>query len=118
MINAAKSVQFFGIFLLIEGLLLITVPNFFLGLFLLSASDVWVRVVGLTLIILGYFYFRMGQENVRLFLKLTTHSRTFQFLVLISFVALGWIHPMILLPSGFEFLCGVWTFSLLNKEKL
>ncbi|PJZ77683.1 hypothetical protein [Leptospira neocaledonica] len=118
MINSAKSVQYFGIFLLIEGLLLITVPNFFLGLFLLSASDVWVRVVGLTLIILGYFYFRMGQDNIRPFLKLTTHSRSFQFVVLVIFVLLGWIHPMILLPSGFEFLCGVWTFFLLKKENV
>ncbi|MGJ4787840.1 hypothetical protein EHQ52_05735 [Leptospira koniambonensis] len=118
MINSGKSVQYFGIFLLIEGFLLITVPNFFLSLFLLSASDVWVRVVGLTLIILGYFYFKMGQENIRPFVKLTTHSRTFQFIVLIIFVLLGWIHPMILMPSGFEFLCGVWTFSLLKKENV
>ncbi|TGK06844.1 hypothetical protein EHO59_01590 [Leptospira semungkisensis] len=116
MINAAKSVQYFGVFLLIEGTLLILVPDLFLSFFLLSAEDVWVRVVGVALAILGYFYFRMGSWNFRPFLWLTTHSRSFQFIAIAIFVLLGMASPMLLLPSGFEFLCGIATFLLLKKE--
>ncbi|TGK02836.1 hypothetical protein EHQ53_05020 [Leptospira langatensis] len=116
MINAAKSVQYFGVFLLIEGTLLILVPDLFLSLFLLSAEDVWVRVVGVALAILGYFYFQMGSWNIRPFLKLTTHSRSFQFVAIAIFVLLGMANPMLLLPSGFEFLCGLLTLLLLRKE--
>ncbi|MFB5649040.1 hypothetical protein ACE5IS_00190 [Leptospira wolffii] len=114
--NAAKSVQYFGVFLVIEGILLIAIPDLFLGVILLNALDVWVRILGVALAILGYFYFEMGRQNVRSFLRLTTHSRTFQFLTISVFVLLGWIHPMIFLPSGFEFLCGVLTFVLLKRE--
>lgn len=117
MIHAAASVQFFGIFLILEGLLLLSVPDLFLSLFLLDAKDAWVRILGLALAILGYFYFRLGRENVRSFLILTTHSRTAQFVVIAGFVSLGLIGPMILLPSGFEFLCGLWTLYLLKREQ-
>ncbi len=116
MIGAAKSVQYFGVYLFIEGILILIVPKLFLSFFLLEAQDVWVRITGLCLVILGYFYFHMGKSNVRPFLVLSTHTRSFQMIVLAIFVTLGWIGPMILIAGGLEFLSGVWTFFELRKE--
>ncbi|EPG72889.1 PF09838 family protein [Leptospira fainei serovar Hurstbridge str. BUT 6] len=116
MIGAAKSVQYFGMYLVFEGILLLIIPDFFLNLFLLQAADVWVRITGLCLMILGYFYFNMGNQNVRPFLVLSTHTRTFQFIILGIFVALEWIGPTILIAGGVELLAGIWTFFELRNE--
>ncbi|WP_238325516.1 DUF2065 family protein [Leptospira inadai] len=116
MIGAAKSVQYFGIYLVFEGILLLAIPDFFLNLFLLHAADVWVRITGLCLMILGYFYFNMGIQNVRPFLVLSTHTRTFQFIILGIFVLVKWVGPTILIAGGVEFLAGIWTFFELRHE--
>ena len=53
MSNAAKSVRFFGLYLVGLGAILLVVPNVLLSVFgLPMTSEVWIRVAGM-LVLLG-----------------------------------------------------------------
>jgi hypothetical protein len=118
MSRAAFSVTAFGIYLIGEGALLIALPNLLLSLFGMPAAlDVWIRVTGLAVVILGYFYTRCGLANMRQFFELSLHTRSFQFAFFIVLVALQFISPMILLVSGVELASAVWTLLALRADK-
>jgi hypothetical protein len=52
---SARSVLVFGVYLLGLGLVLLIVPNMLLSLFgMPTTTEVWVRVVGMLVIFLGY----------------------------------------------------------------
>ena len=53
----AKSVLAHGIYLALLGAGLATIPNLLLGLLgIPEATDVWVRVTGALVFLLGYYY--------------------------------------------------------------
>jgi len=56
MSNAAKSILVFGIYLVVIGLGFLVVPNTVLALFgFPTTNEPWIRVVGLLVLILGYY---------------------------------------------------------------
>ena len=113
----AKTVMFFGLYMLGQGIVLITYPNILLGLFHLPlANEVWVRVVGLALLILSYYYIRCALLDLRVFFELTVHGRTIQLILFILLVLSKQAEPVLLVFAGFEFLTGIWTYFALKKQ--
>ena len=56
MSNSARSVLVFAIYLVVLGLVLMIAPNFLLGLFALpGVTDIWIRVVGILVRLLGFY---------------------------------------------------------------
>ena len=116
MTHPAKSVLTFGMYLIVEGFLLLFVPNWFLNFVGLPPSDeIWVRVVGWAVIALGYYYIHSARINFTPFFKWTVHIRYLQFVVFIIFVVLNLASVLILFFSGIEFLSGVWTHLALKQ---
>ena len=57
MSKAAFSVFVFSIYLLVMGFVLVVMPNHLLSLFQLpETNEVWIRVVGMLILILGLYY--------------------------------------------------------------
>ncbi len=115
---AAKTVFAFGAYMLGQGAILLLVPNLLLGIVGLPlANEVWVRVVGIAVSVLGFFYIMAAREDFRPFFQWTLISRSFQLIAFIGLVGCGFVSPIILLFAGTEFLSGVWTFFALRQSK-
>jgi hypothetical protein len=114
---AAFSVLTFGIYMLLQGALLLVIPNILLSaLHLPPTTEVWVRAAGYALMALGFYYTQAARHNVRAFFHWTIPVRITQFFVFLAFVLFGFVGPIILLTAGIELLAGVWTWLALRKE--
>lgn len=114
----AKSVLFFGIYMLLEGAALLFVPNLLLSIFGIPATtEVWIRLVGLSVMILGFYYIQSARKNLTVFFSWTIPIRITQFLVILSLVLLSYGPPMILIFSFIELLSAFWTWSVMRQAK-
>ncbi|WP_462252392.1 hypothetical protein [Ferruginibacter sp.] len=116
MTAAAKSVCYFGFYLYVTGITLIAVPNFLLTtLQLPNTNEVWIRVVGVLALCIGYYYHRAGAGNIQAFFKHTIPTRIFVFLSFTAFVLLNYVSPMLILFGAADFAGAVWTWWALKK---
>jgi hypothetical protein len=117
MTAAAKSVCYFGFYLYLTGLSLIMAPNMLLGLLQLpETKEVWIRVVGVLVVCIGYYYHRAGAGNIQAFLKHTIPTRIFVFVSFTSFVLLGYAPAVLILFGAADFAGAVWTWFALKKD--
>ena len=110
MSRAAMSIFVYSFYLIGQGIVLLIVPNLAMGLFgLPPAQEVWVRILGYSLLALsGYFLVAARREVTDLFLV----SIVFRLglpLVFTVFVALGYARPALLLLSPADVLFALWT---------
>jgi hypothetical protein len=117
MTKAAISVLVFGLYMLVQGALLLVIPNVLLSILQLQpTNEIWVRATGYALMALGFYYTQAARHNVRAFFYWTIPVRITQFLVFLSFVLLGLVGPIILLTAGIELLAGLWTWGALRSQ--
>ena len=116
MTNAAKSVYYFGFYLLALGLALVFAPNMLLSMFgFESTSEVWIRVLGAVVFNLGLYYVFTAPTNNETFFKVTVYTRLLILVWFTLFVALGWAKPALLMFGGVDVLGAAWTWSALKK---
>lgn len=115
---AAKSVYYFSFYLFLTGLTLIFIPNIFLStLQLPETNEIWIRVVGVLVICIGYYYFKMSAAENTMFLGFTVIARVFVFICFTAFVLLK-LAPAVLAGFGvIDLVCAVWTWTALKKGK-
>ena len=115
MTRAAVSVLVFGFYLVALGVGLVMVPNPLLTLFGLPAiSDVWIRVVGMLVLLLAYYYVQAARHGVTPFFSLTVHARSAVILFFAGFVALGLAKPMLLAFGLVDLAGAIWTWRALS----
>ena len=116
MTAAARSVYYFGFYLYIMGITLIAIPNFFLKtLQLPETNEVWIRIVGVLALCLGYYYHRTGVQNNTAFFKLTIPTRILAFLSFTAFVLLKYSSPILIGIGAIDLLGAIWTMTALRK---
>jgi hypothetical protein len=116
MTAASKSVCYFGFYLYVTGITLIAAPNFLLTtLQLPKTNEVWIRVVGVLALCLGYYYHRAGAGNIQAFFKHTIPTRIFVFLSFTAFILLNYVSPMLILFGAADFAGAIWTRWALKK---
>ena len=116
MTAAARSVYYFGFYLYVMGITLIAIPNLFLTtLQLPETNEVWIRIVGVVALCLGYYYHRTGVQNNTAFFKLTIPTRMFVFLCLTAFVILKYTSPILIGIGAIDLLGAIWTMVALKK---
>ena len=117
MTSSAFSVKVFGIYLLLAGCALLFAPNAFLALlWVAEAKEVWIRVLGTVVMIVGYYYWACGNSDVRPFFTASVYGRFFFFLCSGALVAFA-NAPTILLLFGVTDLFGAaWTLAALRHE--
>jgi hypothetical protein len=113
---AAKSVYYFGFYLLLLSVALTTFPNALLGIFQMpETSEVWIRVVGVLVFSIGIYYVVMARSNHTLFLTITVFIRLSILLWFMVFVFINWAPPMLILFGIVDALGALWTYQALKK---
>ena len=117
MSKSAKSVMVFAVYLVLLGLVLVLAPNTLLRAFRLAPTgEVWIRVVGMLVLILAYYYWNASRAGLRVFLRWTVAARTAVLLFFIAFVIAGLAPPTLILFGVVDFAGAVWTALALRGE--
>jgi hypothetical protein len=118
MSKPAFTVKAFGIYAIILGLALITVPNLLLGLFgLPSTSEVWIRVVGVVVVNIGVGYWCAARSESRIFFRGTLYTRWFVLIAFVGFWLLGYVSPVLILFGILDAAGALWTQRALSAEE-
>jgi hypothetical protein len=116
MSKAATSVFVFSIYLFILGAVLVVVPNTLLALFgLPETNEVWVRVVGMLVVILGYYYLTAARNELTAFLRATVYGRFAVLLFFVAFVVFGFAPPILILFGAIDAAAAGWTGMALRS---
>jgi hypothetical protein len=112
----AKSILVHGIYLALSGATLIIAPNLLFGLLgIAPTAEVWVRVVGVLTLILGFYFVQAARKEVTEFMRWTVYARLTFMSFCIIFVLLGFIGPILLLFGLLDLLGAVWTALALRS---
>lgn len=117
MSKSAFSLQVFAVYLFLVGTVLVVAPNFLLGLFgLPEAQEVWVRVVGMLALILGYYYSVAAKNELTPFIRASVYGRCSVILFFAVFVGLGYAPPVLLVFGVIDLAAAIWTALSLKAD--
>lgn len=117
MSRAARTLQLFSLYLLVLGPALILVPDRFLPLFGLPApQEIWVRVVGVTALNIGVYYWYAARCEARAFFHASLYTRGFVFLSFTAFALLGLAPPVLILFGLADLAGALWTAWALRRD--
>ena len=117
MSNAARSLFVFGLYLFVVGPGFIFVPNLVLSLLGFPTTDEpWIRIIGLLVFVLGYYYVQAALHEHTPFFKATVHGRIAAAVGFVLFVILDLAGPMLLLFGAADFVGAIWTALALKNR--
>ena len=114
---AAISILVYAIYLLGQGIALLLIPNVvlpFVGL--PEASDVWVRVVGMTVVFFAIYYFVAARYELRPFFVISVFTRLSVPVVFATFAAAQLSSWNLLLLTPADLLFAAWTWLALRRS--
>lgn len=118
MSNAAKSILVHGIYLLGLGVVLLTIPNVPLTIAgLPETHEVWIRVVGMMSLVLGYYFVQSARKELTDFFRSTLLTRSAAIVFFILFVALGFAPINLLLLIAVDPVFIIWTVLALRSSE-
>ena len=108
---AALSLKVFGAYLVIVAAQLMLVPDLFLKLFMLppAVPDTWLRVLGLVVLVLAYYYIQAARHQLRPMMEASVNGRLFAAAVFVGFVITGVGPLQLLLFGAVDLVCALWT---------
>jgi hypothetical protein len=113
---AAKSVYYFGYYVLVLSVILIVAPNFLLSTFQMpETKELWIHVLGVVAFVIGLYYVTMAPTNNTLFFMTTVYARGTVLLSFLVFVLIGWAPIQLVLFGLVDAAGAVWTFMALRK---
>jgi len=117
MSKSAKSVLIFGIYLAFSGLMLLLVPNALITPFGIEpTNEVWIRLSGILLMALAVYYYLGAKHEIIVIMKATAFIRLSIIFFFSAFAFFNLVSPNIIFFSAVDFLGGIWTLLMLNKE--
>lgn len=118
MSKAAKTMQVFGIYLIITGIGFLTMPNKILSIMKVApATEVWIYVMGMLIFLLGFYYIAAARDEAKTLFQWSVYTRTSVLFFFIAFVLLKLGDPL-LIGFGFIDLAGaIWTAIALKRDK-
>jgi hypothetical protein len=118
MSKSAVSVYVFSFYLFVLGALLVVIPNALMSPFGIARTDeVWIRVVGTLVLILGYYYNHAARQGFTSFFRCTAYARFSVLLFFIAFVLLGFAPPALILFGVIDAVAALWTGLALRSER-
>ena len=121
MSKTALSMFVFGIYVIVLAVTLMVIPNVLLAIFGIPAtSEVWIRVVGMLVLLLGYYYIRASQNEKDMisFYRWSVHARSSVIIFFIIFVLFGLVEPILILFGVFDLAGAIWTWKTLPSEAM
>jgi hypothetical protein len=118
MSKSARSVFVFGLYLLVLGIILLVIPNFLLGIFSLpSTTEVWIRVVGMLVLFLSFYYTQAARKEMTEFFQWTVYARSTVIIFFAVFVLLDFAKLPLILFGVVDLLGAIWTGLELRSSK-
>jgi hypothetical protein len=118
MSKAATTVYFFSIYLFVLGIVLVVVPNALLSLFgIPETGEVWVRVVGMLLLIIGFYYLTAARHELVPLMWATVVGRCAVLLFLTAFVLARLAPPVLILFGVIDLAAAIWTGLALRSRR-
>jgi hypothetical protein len=118
MSKSARSIFVFSLYMFVLGIILIVIPNVLLNLFTLpETNEVWVRVVGMLVFILGFYYFQASKNEIKKFFQWTVYVRAAVPIFFIVFVVLDFAPPILIMFGFIDAIAALWTHLSLRSEK-
>jgi len=115
---AARSILVYAIYLFGLGAALLLVPNIPLPIFgLAEAHDVWIRVLGMTVIFFASFYFVAARNEYRELFRASVLTRLAVPFVFASFVIAGFAPWNLILFTPPDILFATWTYLVLRDVR-
>jgi hypothetical protein len=109
MSKAAKTIIGFAVYMTLTGLVLIISPNTLFAILGLPLTDEpWIRLLGMFMIVVSYYYCRTAQSEAQEFFRATVHGRAAMGLFLVYLACTGAGGVLIL------FACGEWLGAALT----
>ena len=119
MSKAAKSVFIFGIYLVINGLGFLLVPNTVLSMLgLPMTTEPWVHILGMLLLILAYYYIQSARSELTQFLRFTVYARASVIVFVITFIIVGIAPPILIIFAVIDLLSAIWTAFALKAHNI
>jgi len=113
---AARSIYVYSAYLLIQGAVLLVVPNIALSIFgLPEAVGIWVRIVGMTVLFFSIYYFVAARNEFRPFFVTSVATRLAVPFIFTGFIAAGLAPWNLLLFTPFDVLFAAWTWWALRS---
>lgn len=114
---AARSVVVFGWYLLGLGAVLVVAPNPLLAAFGVPATEeVWIRVLGVVVLVLGTLDVRVGREDFLPYLRARVPTRASVIVLFAAFVAAGLVKPVLVLFGLVDLAGAIWTAAALRRH--
>jgi hypothetical protein len=116
--RAARSILAFGIYCLAVGAVLIFAPNLLLGLLRLEPTrEVYIRVLGVVVTTLGFYYIAAARAEAVSFFRWTVWGRPFVLAAFIALVLAGAGPPIMILFGAADAAGAVWTALALRGSR-
>ena len=117
MSRSALSLFVFSIYLYIMGFVLVVAPDTLVRIFKFPDADgLWIRVTGMLVIILGFYYSHVARAEIRPFFAWTVIARTAVLLFFIAFVIAGLAPPALILFGVIDFVAAMWTLFAIRSD--
>lgn len=117
MSRSAVSVFAFGIYLILLGPVLLTIPNPFLAIFGMPAvDDVWIRVVGMLVLLIGIYYLQAARHELRPLFAVSVVARSAVLAFFVAFVVLKLAPPVLILFGVIDAAGAGWTAIALKQD--
>jgi hypothetical protein len=115
---AARSIFVYSIYLFGLGGTLLVAPNVPLPLFgLAPATEVWIRVLGMTVVFFSLGYLLAARYEFRPFFVASVATRLLVPVVFTSFIVAGFAPWNLLLFTPPDILFAAWTFAALRGSR-
>jgi hypothetical protein len=117
MSRSALSLFVHSIYLYLLGFILVVTPDTLLRIFKFPETDgLWIRVVGMLVIILGFYFSQAARSDFRPFFLWTVIGRTAVPLFFIAFVIAGLAPPALILFGVIDFVAAMWTLFAIRSD--
>jgi len=118
MSKAAKSIQVFGIYLIIAGIGFLFMPNKILSIMnVAAATEVYIYIMAMLMFLLGFYYIAAARDEAKTLFRWSIFTRTSVLFFFIAFVLMKLTEP-VLIGFGIVDLAGaIWTAIALKNDK-
>jgi hypothetical protein len=116
---AAKSVYYFGFYLLLAGLALFIAPNQILFLLKVpAATEIWIHLVGTLTFILGVFFLYMARQESRPFIYISMFGRVVFILGVLAVILIHDAPSALLLFAAVDAIGLIWTLAAWRSDNI
>ena len=118
MSKSTLSMFVFSLYMFFLGTILLVIPNVLLNLFAFpETNEVWIRVVGMLVFLLGFYYFLASKREIKIFFQWTVYTRLSVLIFFAIFVLLDFAPPILILFGCIDAVAALWTHLSLRSEK-